>query len=210
MEEQNNIVINQEDPNDNNSNNNNNNQINNIQDNTDNNNITDIELNYAIANSVPTDNRGIRVAPEGFFANSQFNRSRQRTERRQGQVFAERINLHRLINNRRGPTFLGFETPHQLQEQDRINWERSELGAFDTDGGDRIVGRRNLQLTIQINVRDYPVFQILDPITNQWISVAFPDPDDSRLPQDSRIVLRALFQSLLTNHLVYLDSNNHN
>ena len=202
---------NQESPQNNNNidNNNNNNNNNIIPINNNNNNIEDIDINYALSSSLPLDNSGRRVIPTGFFRDTQWNVSRQRSERRQGQVTSERINLHRLINNRRGPTFLEFDTAHQLSEQERINWERSPWDSFDTDGGERIRAR-NLRLTIQVNARNYPVFQILDPTTQQWISVAFPDPYDSRLPQDSRIVLRALFQSLLTNHLVYLDSNNHN
>ena len=66
MEDQANDINNQQDLNNNSNNNNSNNQNNNIQENINNSNISDIELNYAIANSVPTDNRGIRVIPEEF------------------------------------------------------------------------------------------------------------------------------------------------
>ena len=198
-------------------NNNNLENINNINNSINNNNIANnnnIGDNQAtdftpfLSNIFPVDNSGRRIIPDNYFRGSEFNHSRSREERRRRRITEERINLHRLINQRSRNTELEFLTQHQLTGQDRFTLERSALGLFDTDGREAISGDRNVCLNILINARDFPVFRIYNSTTHQWESFAFPDPQDDRIPEEARVVLRALFQSFRINHLVNHHRNN--
>ena len=166
LEENNNNIIN----------NNNNIDINNINQNQ------PIDYTPFLSNIFPVDNRGRRIIPENYFRGVEFNHARSREERRRRRVTEERINLHRLINQRTRQTELGFSTQHQVTEQERFTVERSALGLFDTDGREAISGDRNLSLNILINARDFPVFRIYNSTTHHWESFAFPDPQDDRIP----------------------------
>ena len=189
----------------NNYNNNNNNNINN--NNINNNNNQGIDYTPLLANILPVDNSQRRIVPENYFAGLEFNHTRRREESRSSGLTWERRNLHRLINHRPRRTELTFPTEHQISQQERRSMENSQRGLYDRDevGSDEeesISGETNLCLNIRVNARDYPVFRIYNSTTHQWDSFAYPDPSDERIPVESRIVLRALYQSFWTNHLV--------
>ena len=213
----------QQDNQSNNSNNHNNN-INNIPDNIiidnnnnnnnlNNNNNQGVDYTSTIANIFPTDNSRRRVVPEGYFEGIEFDLNRRREEHRRSQLTWERRNLHRLINHRPRRVELAFPIDHQISWQERSSIENSQRGLFDrdeinSDEEESISGDINLCLNIRVNARDYPVFRIYNSVTHQWDSFAYPDPSDERIPEESRIVLRALYQSFWTNHLTdYIPRN---
>ena len=190
-----------------NNNNNNNNINNNNNNNHNNNNNQGTDFTPLIANILPVDNRRRRVVPDNYWDGVEFDLERRRREWREESLTWERRNLHRLINHRHRRVELTFPTEGQITSQQRHDEERGSQGLFDRDqvGSDEdeyIEGDSNYCLNIRVNARDFPVFRIYNSTTHHWDSFAYPDPCDERIPEESRVVLRALFQSFLINHRI--------
>lgn len=104
--------------------------------------------------------------------------------------------LNRLASSSSRNTTRDLLTEHPVPLQERTNQEGfTNLEPNTTTSFPETSNTANL--TIRICLDNYPAFDIWNPATQQYISIAYPDASDTRIPREQRIALRAIHRSFL-------------
>ena len=141
-------------------------------------------------------------------------RVRQRNQDEQDQIEDRRYTRHlwantevrelnRLALSSTRRTTRDLQTEHPVPLIERTNQEGfTNLDPNSTSSSLETSNTANL--TIRVCLDNYPAFDIFNPATQRFISIAYPDASDTRIPREQRIAIRAIHRSFLDSNELYL------